>query len=172
TCFETTKRNQKDVWTRKDRRQSQSQGQDSLVPCWSPVPSGPCSQAAEERKLRRARRCRSSSLPGRGAGVPHRRDPGAGRKRGPRQQEDQDHPPPPAAGRPQRRGAEQAAGRSHHRSGWRPPQHPGCAAAQEDREARQGQVELLGYKNPTALLRATHICPNGKVSLTSYLIFG
>ncbi|KAI3374028.1 hypothetical protein L3Q82_022585 [Scortum barcoo] len=46
-------------------------------------------------------------------------------------------PRPPAAGRPQRRGAQQAAGRSDHRSGRRAAQHPGRPAAQEDREARQ-----------------------------------
>ncbi|KAL7401743.1 hypothetical protein ABVT39_004062 [Epinephelus coioides] len=59
-----------------------------------------------------------------------------------RQQEDPYHPPSPAAGCPQRRGAQQAAGRSDHRSGRRAAQHPGCSAAQEDREGRQVQVNL------------------------------
>src|SRR5699024_296050 len=37
---------------------------------------------------------------------------------------------------PQRRGAEQAALRCHHRPGRCPPQHPGRPPAQEDREDR------------------------------------
>ncbi|CAI9536708.1 unnamed protein product [Staurois parvus] len=73
------------------------------------------------------------------------------------------HPPTPPAGCPQRRGAQQAAGRRHHRPGRSPAQHPGRAAAQEDREpqGRQEQVippqDSLLSANTTALLRAPHI---------------
>ncbi|CAF89506.1 unnamed protein product, partial [Tetraodon nigroviridis] len=78
-----------------------------------------------------------------------------GRERRPRQQEDQDHPAAPAAGRAQRRGAEQAAGRSDHRPGRRAAQHPGGAATQEEREGVQ--ISLRCPSPPTALLRATHL---------------
>ncbi|CAI9542213.1 unnamed protein product, partial [Staurois parvus] len=73
---------------------------------------------------------------------------------------DPHHPPTPPAGCPQRRGAQQAAGRRHHRPGRSPAQHPGRAAAQEDREpqGRQEQVippqDSLLSANTTALLRA------------------
>ncbi len=67
-------------------------------------------------------------------------DPGVGWKRRSGQQEDSYHPPSPAAGGTQRRGAEQTHGPSDHRSGRRTAQHPGRAAAQEDRETRQNQI--------------------------------
>ncbi|MGH0176355.1 UNVERIFIED_CONTAM: hypothetical protein FKN15_072842 [Acipenser sinensis] len=47
------------------------------------------------------------------------------------------HPASPAARCLQRRGAQQADGRRYHRSGRSAAQHPGCAAAQENREASQ-----------------------------------
>ncbi|KAM8892383.1 histone H1-like [Spinachia spinachia] len=47
--------------------------------------------------------------------------------------------------------------RRDHRSGRRAAQHPGCASAQEDREARQVQVKLEAtVYNTKALLRANH----------------
>ncbi|XP_049902569.1 uncharacterized protein LOC126391708 [Epinephelus moara] len=42
---------QKNEWSWKDWRKSQSQGKDLLLPCWAPVPSRLCSQAAAQRKL-------------------------------------------------------------------------------------------------------------------------
>ncbi|EDL32562.1 mCG140853 [Mus musculus] len=97
-------------------------------------PRGPRAPAAPQGQLLGARGRRRPGVPGGRAGVPDGRDPGAGGQRGPRQQEDAHHPAPPAAGHPQRRGAQQAVGPRDHRAGRRPAQHPGRAAAQEDRE--------------------------------------
>ncbi|KAL7378032.1 hypothetical protein ABVT39_007648 [Epinephelus coioides] len=47
----------------------QSQGKDPLLPYWAPVPSRSCSQAAVQRKLCGACRCRHPRLPGSCAGV-------------------------------------------------------------------------------------------------------
>ncbi len=69
-----------------------------------------------------------------------------GWKRRSGQQEDPYHPPSPAAGGAQRRGAEQTPGPSDHRSGRRAAQHPGRAAAQEDRETRQNQINTRVHK--------------------------
>ncbi|RVE76645.1 hypothetical protein OJAV_G00010490 [Oryzias javanicus] len=41
----------KNVWPRKDRWQSPSQGEDPLLPRWSAVPRGSCPQAAAQRQL-------------------------------------------------------------------------------------------------------------------------
>ncbi|CAF95821.1 unnamed protein product [Tetraodon nigroviridis] len=99
---------------------------------------------------------RRAGVPGGRAGVPDGGDPGAGRQRCPRQQEDAHHPAAPAAGRAQRRGAEQAAGRSDHRPGRRAAQHPGGAAAQEDGEGQVSAVEAPNgsFQSPHKLQRA------------------
>ncbi len=62
------------------------------------------------------------------------------------------HPPSPAAGGAQRRGAEQTHGPSDHRPGRRTAQHPGRAAAQEDRETRQSQVNRFKSVSDTQRL--------------------
>uniref|UniRef100_A0A8I3PS44 Core Histone H2A/H2B/H3 domain-containing protein n=1 Tax=Canis lupus familiaris TaxID=9615 RepID=A0A8I3PS44_CANLF len=133
------------VGTREAGRQGSRQGQDALVAGRAPVPGGPRPPPAPQGQLRGAGRGGRAGVPGGRAGVPDGRDPGAGGQRGPRQQEDAHHPAPPAAGHPQRRGAQQAAGPRDHRAGRRPAQHPGRAAAQEDREPPQGQGEVKLY---------------------------
>jgi len=79
--------------------------------------------------------CRSSRLPGSGLRVSCCWGAGAGRQRCTRQQEDSYYSEAPAAGDTQRRGAEQAAVWCDHRAGWRPAQHPGSSAAEEERKS-------------------------------------
>ena len=124
-----------DVWTWQAGWQGSGQSEVSFLSCWAAISRWPRPPPAPQGQLRGAGRGGRAGVPGGRAGVPDGRDPGAGGQRGPRQQEDAHHPAPPAAGHPQRRGAQQAAGPRDHRAGRRPAQHPGRAAAQEDRES-------------------------------------
>uniref|UniRef100_A0A8B9U0A9 Histone H3 n=2 Tax=Anas TaxID=8835 RepID=A0A8B9U0A9_9AVES len=63
----------------------------------------------------------------------------------------------PHPGHPQRRGAQQAAGQGHHRAGRGAAQHPGRAAAQEDRKP-QGKEQV---KRPRRQARSAPLKPKG-----------